>query len=496
MRQSRGTVLILTTFVMAALFILAAFAVDLGLAYFVKSELSSFADLASLAVLKKFQTERYQPGFDWGMIQVTLDQLATHLFNQYDFKWVQHSHIHGLKVDLGYYDLTPTAQTFTPIDPALYLHDPKPPQPINAARISLEGDMPTLLAKVMGMQIIKVGAKSASAAGIRHIVVALDISNSMDDVTYIPKYRHTTTGVYIKDKCLDHDPAAELLSLFPSPYNLRNNRGFRGAWQDENCMPMASALPPPLNYDATLELGGAPQPITGVFTTMRDDLLSNDLFASFYRVGLLAYGTRAEVRVAIPTALNNADSVRTELSAALNYWDDIRNNRVTFVPQAPGMPIFPGGNNPYGEGGGFDTGWTNTGAALQTAINMITTADALTNTQTTDLIILLSDGEPTCYQANLLSGKAPCSLDPVDIAQAKNYAVTWAREAGKRNITIHAIYFGADQTAAAPGFVHLKTLAGLTPSGKAFFASNIAELQNIFTELSQEAAVTLVPLKN
>lgn len=142
---------------------------------------------------------------------------------------------------------------------------------------------------------------------------------------------------------------------------------------------------------------------------------------------------------------------------------------------------------------GHDDGFTNIGGGLRLAIESLTGPLARPRSTARKVIVLLSDGEPTAFEAfdengdiTVTSGRSGVRLE-----QAKDYARAMAERANENGIILYAISVGA---AANQDF--LVELAGKT-GGKHFHAEGeieeyAAALKEIFSNIADIRPVELV----
>lgn len=444
--NQKGAILLMLALMIIPLIGLGALAMDIALLHLKAKEVRNVATLAALAGIKRFTMKN--PTL--AAIQTTAQQTA--LQNSIRLNETQNDAVivNAVDVQLGKYNLN--TEIFTPVSD---VRDPA----ANAVRVQIrmgEGSNAPFsfqLARALGMTGRYAWEEEGLAAfGRKHIVVALDMSGSMDDAInsyppYVPDplvYCPTTTMV---------DPG---------------QRNF--------------LLSPKSNFDAVECLGGKPQPIYSIFEITRDTLLANKLFDYYYRAGLVAYGTKAFTYVDLDVD-NNKNAVKDAITnQALNYWDNYRINQdpSAFVP-GQGQ-IFPGGDDPLNTLGTGRTGFTNIGKAIELSRYMINRVTAEAGAQSLNMIVLLSDGVPNCSEAGI------CGNYDENKLAGFNYAIKQAKAAKDDRIVIHAVYFDQAQETSkcvqTPGYQVLYEVA-YRANGKSYCARDLSHLTTIFNQLSE-----------
>ncbi|MBI3317292.1 MAG: VWA domain-containing protein [Candidatus Omnitrophica bacterium] len=454
-QSEKGVILVILAAAMIPLLGIAALSIDLGFAYLVTKQMKNAASLAALAAVKTFATKpaSYQDLYD--SARVVAEQNIIHINGP---KQVQ---LAAGDLEVGTYDFT--AKKFT----KNRMNDPAIPG-TNAVRANVRLAEDTnkpftwKFAQVLGFDAPEGWQRHGVAVlGKRHFVALVDISASMDDKSY-PSYFP--------------NPTAECPSAVEDPYNDWMSRNFRS-------LPIAS-------YNGTYCLGGKPQPMFDLFTHVRDSFLENtQLFNDAnYRVGLITYGTLIDTQIEL-----NKDDNRKEAQTFItkNVLDQLDAYRIAENPgifKLGGGQIFPGGDDPLNELGKGSTGFTNTPQALESAISMLTTASQSTNVKTSNTIILLTDGEANCSK----SKKPTCGNTTPHIAASKKDMFAQATTAGKNDIIIHALYYATnDSCPSAQGFKDLQQVAQKS-GGQAYCATSIAEVSDIFTNLTLQPVFVLV----
>ena len=120
-------------------------------------------------------------------------------------------------------------------------------------------------------------------------------------------------------------------------------------------------------------------------------------------------------------------------------------------------------------------GWTNTGAAIQMAIQEFATHGRQISAK---VIVILSDGQPNCkaYTGSCGDNYA---------YQGEQYARTQAQLAANANITIYAISLGSDANRT-----FMQYLASVT-DGKEYYAPDGGALQGIYAQIVKDLPVKL-----
>lgn len=491
LKNQRGTVIILVAVTVTFLLSLVAFAVDLGMAYMARTELNNLASLTALAAIKSYTSSATAGG------PTDFKEQKKQVKNAADVFISKFPDIKGGKapialadgdIELGYYGYNSASpayyKKFTP-DPRMTDENASSSLPVNAVRVNLAASIKTVFAPLIGIAQIDITTQAAAAAGIRHILIALDISNSMDDWAYVPT------------------PPPGALPPYDKTYDVYPARAFHLELLADTSVPFPAMFQ---TFNAVYKMGGLPDPMSQVFDLAKNSLLTNPLFSGFYRVSLVVYNSDPTIRVSFPTdgGVNNKDQVEAEIDLAKGYWQALIDSDMSDAAYAPYIPfklgpntpagnphIFPGGTDPTGSKTGRPSIYTNIGATIRTAVTEISKASTTTNTQAVDMIILLSDGVPTCYDAG--GGTTKCNAAAVWRTDCINFALNEAGKAGAANIAIHAIFFG---NAGDPGWTTMQQIANKTSAagGKAYLATDLSALEETFKKLNQQPAVVLAPL--
>lgn len=466
-KGERGGVLVMMAGGITAFIGMTALAIDLGRAYMIHTELQNTSDLTALAAARYFSSsEKDNPAELLKNVQ-DVAQLTARQHRVHDGS---NRDLIVLREDVvpGRYDFDHDSFSKRDIETKL--------DRVNAFRVRIRQGNTTnapilnTFARIFTQTPLRLNTTSVAAIGKRHVVIALDISASM------------TWGLNTNEgyKRLTRCKTADL-------YTDDRRRHFR--WT-----PLAA-------YDKDECLGGLPQPVERVFKQVRLRLLENPIFTDSYRAGLVVYESKSQIRVRMDQD-NNKNKVIGEIKGAYNYWADYAaaEDPSLFDPNK----IFPGGADP----GNLTapTGMTNIGAAISDARAMIAAADATADSQSLDMIILLSDGVPNCDETGF------CSNDSPGREAGKAYSRSEAEKAANSNIQIYAIFFGQKRPSCdgleqdechavqqrwsdlnGEGYRHMGELAEIT-GGKSFYAGDVNQLGEIFeTKLTINPPFVLVP---
>lgn len=423
-----------------------ALALDLSMAYLARKHLQNLADLSALAAVKVYgKGQKNDPE-----LLNKMTQAATSLASN-NAKWAPGGS--GSTQALNPNDVIPivydlNTHTIT-LKPANVNADP-----VNAVEVTLRMDGTLLpafsffLGKIFGQDTMTLQAQAIASFTKKHVAIVLDNSNSMQYGSY---------------KHLSQCPAAAF------PWNVQDHRYFlysaRSAADVPNCLATPNILP---------------QPISDVFASTRDVLLQNaNLFGTFYRAGLVVYGTSASTIVAL-TQDDNKVEVQNVLTAALQDWQNyaLSNLADPFDPPPNPMSMTPGGTDPV------TTGYTGTGGAIALARNLLLTASQTDNVSDRQ-IVLFSDGVPNCDSAGYCSSTAAAETG------GKAYAKQEAANAAQDEIVIHTIYFdpSAATCTSQPGYIHLRDDVAVPTGGRAYCAKTITDLNNAFNDLPASIAL-------
>jgi len=471
-RGERGAILVTSAFAMIPLVGIAVLATDLGMAYLRIAEAQNINDLAGLAAIKNFSKQSTVDADSIAAVRTAAKIIVEQnkLRNGEEIPLFTGSLTASSDngISFGFYDFE--AKTFTPLsDTQLFSDDVL----INAIRTrtifegadSFAFTLANLL-RTCGMPVnLNFAAESIASFGLMNIVMAFDISGSMDDQTYRPIH----SGGRLICKSLSND--------FNRLYQRYFHVAARPDASPEACMagddygkPIIGATDG--DYGAVM-----PQPITDVFQTARDVLLETRLFKNLYRSGLIVYDTAAWVPnssvLLTVDATGNKDDVSQVLTNALDRWQAFAQSghdysilqeiRSEAMSNPRVITPFPGGLCPdippdalepcigrdsyyippdwsylssdqrlacemqkamnvpldnfcyqlkdISENPNADllsSGFTNTGDAIYRATEQISVTNEAGGTRNTDVLILFSDGAPNAYR----------QLSPTDVPSA------------------------------------------------------------------------------
>lgn len=608
--SQKGGVLVITCFLVIPLLGIAVLAVDLFLAYSVRTEMANAADFAALASIKKLANATTLSPSVLADIRDTAK--VTALENETRNKPGTGIILDTGDIIFGMYDHN--TRVFTPYSDTQALN---PGNPVNAVEVTVRLDNTDndafmfKLAQIFGHKEKELAIRSIATYGLLNMVIALDISASMDNRSYRPvpiephkdpynclyaasdsgaagmnnyincgdnaphrwfrEFRVAATAVSSLDSSYplvpwtythEFNPNVEI-TMPPTPPNLNYCR-------DQGQGPGNSPLIPPAgtsytttpifgiddpsdplivdgidtNEDKAIALPYnvvMPQPITDIFETTRDDLLSGPLFNNSYRCGLLTYNAWAFAPYdptpvpwnpfpGIPAlsgkltslSLNNKTDIQEILTNTLHMWkvfadldkgksDTAERNlfldtyyNVLLTATDTLAFAFPGGFH------GDKPAFTNIGDAIFRASTWIGQVNDATHTRGADVIILLTDGSPNCHRVPLGNpdnvedwgpATARCGNKPGDYTQGEIWSRNNAKRAHNQGIVIHAIYFATDPNEGCPnplsdpgpdGFELLRDITNLT-NGNLYCAKDISTLAAIFQDIASERYFTLVP---
>lgn len=507
--RQKGTILAVTALSMIPLLGIAALASEVGFAYFQRTQLQTAADMAALAAIKVMGQEKFPPNAT--RIKTIAAETASLNPLRNQGKVFIDNNINSSDIEFGLYN--PETETFTPVSiPAMAQGTP-----VNAIRVTARMEAGAnapwtfMISKVFNLLSagtvtnLIMQVSSIATFAITNIVTTLDISASMDDRSYRP---HTVCS----------DPNVEP----PHGYTFHATHGhnFPDKDPDSGCF-----TPPDPAYENVI----MPQPFTDVYEAVRDNLLTNRLFDTFYRAGLITYETTAYVPdPSTPDVGLRAEGInnKTKLTDHINLVLDVLkdyglSNRTSPTKEEIVFNYganfdFPAGTNYTGwrDPSGNHSGFTNIGSAIQLAVSQIVAANSATNTRALDMIILLSDGAPNCYE--WLDGKTYCKDCPESGVgkdacrsdrntfvnnEARQWALDNATLAKNNDIKIYAIYFATDPAETcdlanpSPGLQVMMDIASTT-GGEAFCAQDVdCErpdcLKTIFNNLSERKLFVL-----
>lgn len=465
----------------------AALAMDLSFAYLVTLEMQNAADLTALAGVKRLAMQNASYDAVYNAARVTAEKNTIRM-NQTTVQ--RNENIFGIPcgqqtlrnsvileeedVDVGIYNFENGG--FTTVD---NIDTPGTNAVRSVVRQSPGGNQPFSfqLARIFGLDQMLFRRQAIASYGRRHIVIALDISSSMDDFSY----PHFCTD---SRTCVPTNPSPTVLAAGNCP----TADEFHDAPEERNFRIAPKALDDPNNC-----LGGLPQPIYNVFEVTRDTLLENQLFDAYYRVGLVLYGSAATELVSLDTDENKVDLQNFLTNEGLNYWQSYSDSQDPLLFNPGGGQIFPGGDDPLGEVG-ERTGYTNIFGAIRRIRLMLNQADEETNTRLVSTAVLLSDGVANCDR------RGRCADNTAGRARGINHAIQESRVAARDGIVLHTVYFATSEPCfsfrgqrftMAEGYRTLIRISSAT-GGQAFCAQNIGQLGTIFDNIRQQPPFVLV----
>jgi len=546
-RSSRGVFLATGLIFLTPIIGMAILATDMGMAHLVRTEASNSADLVALAAIKKFGKVSGQINAEsMASIRRTAELVAeanrTRMHSSLDVDTATYTggmETADADVIFGFYDHT--ARDFSAQTDVNILSDTTA-NPTNAimARLRMgNGSNDPFVFYLTrwfdpanaDMDHMNLEVRGFASFGYVNVNLASDISNSMDNRTYMTIDNCTLLAPWNEDTSRWFHNAASA-NFGPTCFNDSSLRVIGGS---------LSALPD--------EGAVMPEPITSVFKSMINFYETNQLFRGLYRTGLVVFETEGY------TPYHLGDSVRLDYTKLGNKDDVIEALEYTIeemrryaVENDNGDPVpfeehtaAPGGANPEVTGG-----FTNTGDGLFWAINDIIEANAETRVRSSDHTLLFSDGRANCFRvpidnprAAIAAGGQPfCpreddvrasiqadfnqrltdlqadgSLSAEDLDDLRNYRETliddemqsyndlgaaWAFSnaelAADNNIKIHAVYFDTnneDCAASPPGFLQVQQIASMT-DGVSACAEDIEELDDFFTNIATTQSFVLV----
>lgn len=394
----RGSILVLSAFVLIPLIGICALAFDLGFAYTVNTSLERSAALAALSGFKIYFEDRMHLNCSFQAVFEAAQQAVSEnaIPGQAAPLPLQLQDVEG-----GYYNYQ--TKTFTSLGQTV---EPD----ADAIRVTVRTDpnaQNSFFGRLLSVPSYQMQRQAISTITPYNVILGLAVSNTGDDMNYPPAVCPTAKSPY--DKSPPQIPVSEFKRNF--------RYAARSSYDAENCLG-----------------GGPPRPLADIMDGLRNYFYhwSNEFYWwTGFQNSFFVFGTTVESIVPFGTP-GDVDLVANALSQGLTDFVNYANSKAASPPYSA-LKIAAGGRDPTGADTGIRTGFTNTARAIQEIIQQFSALPK--DRRAFDMALLITYSPANC------STSLGCGTTQAHLDAAALEVTAKATGAAANDVMIHTIYY-------------------------------------------------------